>query len=247
MTIRTDVTEADFHRAILAEPGDDVHRLVYADWLDEHAGGVPCPQCWNRFFGGRCDACDGSGRVPDGRAARAEFVRVQCELAGPHPVEVRTWHLRRRERELLAAHAGAWFGVAGMDFADVLNGNLVILMPDESGESAVGWLLCSVGRGFLVSIQCGAAAWLAHGDAIRAAQPVTRVTLVSAPWVVGRGARFGLKDDPDARLYHGRDLFRDGPGDMPRSGDPALWRAYFAARLLPLRFPGIHFRLVEST
>jgi uncharacterized protein (TIGR02996 family) len=36
--------------AIIAEPEDDTPRLVYADWLDEHA-----------------------------RPERAEFIRVQCE------------------------------------------------------------------------------------------------------------------------------------------------------------------------
>ena len=87
MSTGTDVTEADFLRAVLAEPGEDAHRLVYADWLDEHAADVPCPECWNRFFGGRCGACAGTGRVPDGRAARAGFIRAQVELAkfGPEP------------------------------------------------------------------------------------------------------------------------------------------------------------------
>lgn len=38
-------------RAIIENPEDDSPRLVYADWLDEHGG-----------------------------AARAEFIRLQCEL-----------------------------------------------------------------------------------------------------------------------------------------------------------------------
>jgi len=38
-------------RAIRANPDDDTPRLVYADWLDEH-----------------------------NEPARAEFVRVQCEI-----------------------------------------------------------------------------------------------------------------------------------------------------------------------
>ena len=45
-----------FFRAIEADPDDDTPRLVYADWLDEHARG-------------------------EADRARAEFVRVQCELA----------------------------------------------------------------------------------------------------------------------------------------------------------------------
>jgi uncharacterized protein (TIGR02996 family) len=36
-------------------------------------------------------------------------------------------------------------------------------------------------RGFLESVTCTAAAWLQHGDAIRAAHPVTRVSLTTWP------------------------------------------------------------------
>ena len=41
-----------FLRAIIENPDDDTPRLVYADWLDEH-----------------------------GQSDRADFIRVQCELA----------------------------------------------------------------------------------------------------------------------------------------------------------------------
>ena len=41
-----------FLQAICEEPDDDAHRLVYADWLDDH-----------------------------GDADRAEFIRLQCALA----------------------------------------------------------------------------------------------------------------------------------------------------------------------
>ena len=44
-----------FMQAILDAPDDDTPRLIFADWLDEH-----------------------------GEAERAEFIRVQCELA-KHP------------------------------------------------------------------------------------------------------------------------------------------------------------------
>src|SRR6476619_554029 len=56
--------------AIRAAPADDAPRLIYADWLDEH-----------------------------GRPERAEFIRVQCELARRDDPA-----LRRREADLLAAH-----------------------------------------------------------------------------------------------------------------------------------------------
>ncbi|AMV29301.1 Leucine Rich repeats (2 copies) [Gemmata sp. SH-PL17] len=64
--------------AIAANPDDDTPRLVYADWLDEH-----------------------------GRHERAEFIRVQIELARApnHPDHL---GLRAREAKLLEAHEQAW-------------------------------------------------------------------------------------------------------------------------------------------
>jgi uncharacterized protein (TIGR02996 family) len=63
--------------AIRAAPDDDAPRLVYADWLDEH-----------------------------GQPERAEFIRVQCELARRDAPD-----LRSREAELLAAHHDAFAGL----------------------------------------------------------------------------------------------------------------------------------------
>jgi len=48
------------YAAILAHPDDDGPRLVYADWLEEH-----------------------------GEQERAEFIRVQCELATVPPSDSR--------------------------------------------------------------------------------------------------------------------------------------------------------------
>ena len=67
---------APFLAAIRAAPDDDAPRLIYADWLDEH-----------------------------GQPERAEFIRVQCELARRESPE-----LRRREAELLAQHHDALAG-----------------------------------------------------------------------------------------------------------------------------------------
>jgi uncharacterized protein (TIGR02996 family) len=47
--------EADFLRALLDNPADDIARLVYADWLDEQGS----PAC----------------------ATRAEFLRLECRMA----------------------------------------------------------------------------------------------------------------------------------------------------------------------
>src|SRR5687768_16114221 len=57
---------AGFLADIVAHPDEDAPRLIYADWLDEH--------------GGR------------GGAARAEFIRVQCELARLEPEPADPFH-----------------------------------------------------------------------------------------------------------------------------------------------------------
>ena len=57
--------EQAFLNALKANPADDTTRLVYADWLDEH-----------------------------GDPLRAEFIRVQCELAtgrGEYPARKALW------------------------------------------------------------------------------------------------------------------------------------------------------------
>lgn len=95
---------ADFLAAIRAEPEDDAPRLIFADWLDEN-----------------------------GEPERAEFVRLQIELAnircdsckgkGSYSLhtaggygmrdipcdECTSKSLRRRERELLTNSLGLWF------------------------------------------------------------------------------------------------------------------------------------------
>ena len=65
-----------FIATIRAAPEDDAPRLIYADWLDDQ-----------------------------GDAARAEFIRVQCELARRESAD-----LRAHETALLAAHHDAFAG-----------------------------------------------------------------------------------------------------------------------------------------
>lgn len=67
--------------AIRESPHDDTHRLVYADWLEDH-----------------------------GQADRAEFIRVQLRLAALGEYDDERDDLEVRERELLARHEKAWVG-----------------------------------------------------------------------------------------------------------------------------------------
>jgi uncharacterized protein (TIGR02996 family) len=68
-----------FLDAIRANPDDDVSRLVYADWLDEH-----------------------------GDAARADFIRTQVRLARLDEDDPARPELEQRERDLIAAHERGW-------------------------------------------------------------------------------------------------------------------------------------------
>jgi uncharacterized protein (TIGR02996 family) len=70
---------SNFLRAILDAPNDDLPRLVYADYLEE-----------------------------TGEADRAEFIRIQCELAAGCEKSERKKALESRQAELLAKYSDVW-------------------------------------------------------------------------------------------------------------------------------------------
>jgi uncharacterized protein (TIGR02996 family) len=114
-------------RAVLADPDDDAPRLIYADWLDEH---------------GDCD--------------RAEFIRIQCELARMNESNPRYPQLRQRQGDLLAGgNYHRW------------------VAPLE--EMAQQWTFC---RGFVEEIEVAAAVFLKCGERLFDAAPVRSVKLV---------------------------------------------------------------------
>ena len=76
-------------RGVIAAPDDDLPRLVYADWLDEHDD-----------------------------PARAEVIRVQCALEGLPPGDPSAAELRARERVLLRAHGWVWADALGANFTE---------------------------------------------------------------------------------------------------------------------------------
>jgi uncharacterized protein (TIGR02996 family) len=121
-------TEAAFLQDIIEHP-DDAPRLVFADWLDERGG-------------------------PDD-ADRAEFIRLQCELArlaeeGPgRPAR------EAREQELLTAHGKRWLGPLG------------------KWVSAPVWR-----RGFPEEVAVGVRKFLDHGEEIFRLAPLRAVKLL---------------------------------------------------------------------
>jgi uncharacterized protein (TIGR02996 family) len=79
------MTQVDsLFQAILDDPDDDAVRLVYADYLEEH-----------------------------GEPQRADFIRVQIELALLPEGDPRRGDLEARERALLKEHEGEWVAPLG--------------------------------------------------------------------------------------------------------------------------------------
>jgi uncharacterized protein (TIGR02996 family) len=75
-------TEQALLAAIWENPHDDLPRLVYADWLEETGDAV--------------------------QSARAEFIRVQCELAKLDEWDDRRPPLEKREQQLWKKYAKEW-------------------------------------------------------------------------------------------------------------------------------------------
>jgi uncharacterized protein (TIGR02996 family) len=147
--------------AILAEPKEDTPRLVYADYLDEN-----------------------------GQPERAEFIRVQVELARlppklvtcsdmgyPYSVDCpecqeddRREALRGRERTLLAGPR-----------PDVYENEVVWFNAGDGTESWRTMFRPQWRRGFVEAVACEAADWLAHAAALLARHPIREVTLTTWP------------------------------------------------------------------
>ncbi len=135
-----------FIAAIVAEPGDDLPRLIFADHLEE--SGEPA------------------------NVARAEFIRVQVELAGVKcewegtPVSCQRYSqkcepckrmpaLRERENWLFAANADAWFPVPngyGLDW------EINLERHQRTEAQRPGTYLIS--RGFISRVSCTLSAFI---------------------------------------------------------------------------------------
>jgi uncharacterized protein (TIGR02996 family) len=146
--------------AVLDRPADDTPRLVYADWLDDHA-----------------------------QAERAEFIRAQVAIARLLAVARRSRHaprraraalaeaqtLQLRERELFAAHGGVWFGPTAR-----------LTTPDDRERQAgVAWLV--VNRGFAGEVVVSVDVFVERAAALFAEHQITAVRLTDwSPVEFGR-------------------------------------------------------------
>ena len=207
-------SEAAFLRTVCARPDDDLPRLVYADWLEEHSGDMP---------------------DPDAARARAEFIRVQVELARTpgnsgcyEPGTDRPGHdpgtVRCRKCDLA-----------------VRAEKLFVRLPMESlgGETSHGsWRLTFTElkaweRGFAASVErIDAECWLVHADEILARFPIRRVAMIDWP-----GADIF---DHGLRSFQVRGWLNHQFSDWV---DQSCTDRQFIRRMLAKEWPGIAFEL----
>lgn len=210
--------------AVIANPDDDTPRLVMADWFQEN-----------------------------GDEDRAEFIRVQCELAALIGIgrncnsdleavllpcgavvavrkadEERVREFAHRERELPISGDKPrwlkWIGVAAE------------LIPDNTPFS--GQVLFS--RGFVETVTCTADGWLANADALHwhpsqgrpcapTAQPIRKVNLTTRPQF---GVHMAVSDPPTVPPTFSVTV----AGEMSEDPDAIL-------KTLRCLFPGVEFEL----
>jgi uncharacterized protein (TIGR02996 family) len=167
---------AAFIRAICINPVDDVPRLAFADWLQENAGTVPCPEC-PPDEGEEphpadivCDRCGGRRTIPDGRRERASFIRFGFdEEDGERPVSQVEY---RRDADVWPCR----------DWPDSMHTLLGlpcrgILCRNDHDHRGWEW---AWSRGFVSRVSCPLTAWLEHGPKVVAVHPVETVTLAGA-------------------------------------------------------------------
>jgi uncharacterized protein (TIGR02996 family) len=121
------MTDNDFLQSIIESPDDDGPRLVYADFLEER-----------------------------GEPERAEFIRVQCELALLPEPDAQRPSLEAKERQLLAANGEKW--------AASLKGRVS------------SW---TFRRGFVEVVEVDPTAFLNLGQEILSSAPITHVDFSS--------------------------------------------------------------------
>jgi uncharacterized protein (TIGR02996 family) len=203
--------EAALLAAIRTELEEDTPRLAYADWLDEN-----------------------------NRAARAEFIRVQIELARVRRVtSLRRIKLHMRESELLTGNVADWIG------------ELRELFPVRGGtyfgaHYHGGWLdgsdvafRINFVRGFVGFVRGSWEPWCMHGNAIVSRHPVQQVelTTVASPTALRKRLR---------RLKGGKKLEEQISDDYVkgrRYREHPDWHTYegYARRLCEACWPGVTF------
>lgn len=156
---------AAFLAAIIAEPENDLPRLIYADYLDERGESERAEfirvQCELARLPG-CSSCDVSPGIRRYATTDGNWIEDDCNVCGgtglnesDHAIA-----LRRRERELLTPVNAAFWAA-----------NLPCPGCEEHGTV---WH-----RGFVSEITCPWSDWQRLASAIMAATPLRKVRWIS--------------------------------------------------------------------
>jgi hypothetical protein len=232
-------TESTLHRLVCLHPKHDGPRILYATRLEENAGAM-CAEHRSKD----CPKYPGGNWVSDGRKERAEFIRVQVEVARCGPCPATIYHprfdepdyggkmyvapppqrpkepcgwcpvcvLRRRERELLAAHGFGWCdGLLGPEWKTdgISKTGGTVTVRYFSRQDARGYtepFAITFSRGFVSELTLSATDWLAHADAL-----VWREGLADGCPECGNVSAFGCRDSCPRC---------DGTGTVPRPPPP---------------------------
>jgi uncharacterized protein (TIGR02996 family) len=150
-------------QAILDDPDDDLRRLVYADWLEEHGqverAELIRVQCrlalWPEGDLGRWNYAQWLDE--HGRPEEAQALRAKCRPERWPADAAEAARLGSRECRLLERHQHAWLG----DLRVVLK----------------GW---QFHRGFVEEVSMGVKRFLEHGDRLFSREPVRHLKLHGA-------------------------------------------------------------------
>jgi len=177
-----------FLRALLAQPDDDTLRLAMADWLDEND-----------------------------QSARAEFIRVQVELARGVEERDQRIALEVRQAELLNAHEKEWVRplLEALDGQEAESGGWSFARSAYNARNSDhSWGGCVFRRGLAEYFHLPAAVVNRHGEKLARLTPVRELYLcpsisVNIVWLCRkswlrsisalrvRGGRTGADGQPD--------------------------------------------------
>lgn len=175
-----------FIRRICEEPGCDAHRLVYADWLEEH-GGDPERAAFIRL---QCEISH-LGKPPDDVAKEFDRLMDRWGSGLPLPKCDRSWagKLLREQMMWSAKSPGSQF----TNYATWFEPFRRACIP----EGGLPWVFS---RGFVSEIRMPADAFMSHAEELFRAHPVTAVTLADKEplrWTPDAGSG---SSDPDDRF-----------------------------------------------
>lgn len=177
-----------FIAAIIADPDNDLPRLIYADFLRENGQwdraefiAVQCElaRMNDPHAIGICAACGAKGKPP----SLAHYGCLVCGQTDGREYADKYDQLRRRERELLNARESVAYNSNWMKW-----GREAVGVPchcsNLGGMQNPDLPQVTFHRGFVEEITCSWSDWQRQADAIRAATPLRKVRLTTEPFIL---------------------------------------------------------------